>query len=170
MLDCFGLLKSSIERFGGGFFKKLMHKKSDKALSQTDTGMFSCLPHRLTLLTPLQGSPKPTSKEPRHSAMLCNNLPDQESSLDSVTAPQSKRHSIANQNWFARVFQIKPASRVIALNTSKVKGRKELYKMLREWEDYGMEDVYLDKNNSVVHGRVGAANCQSLSLISRGTG
>ncbi|KAI2787156.1 hypothetical protein POX_f07519 [Penicillium oxalicum] len=133
--------KSSIERFGGGFFKKLMHKKSDKALSQTDTG-----------------SPKPTSKEPRHSAMLCNNLPDQESSLDSVTAPQSKRHSIANQNWFARVFQIKPASRVIALNTSKVKGRKELYKMLREWEDYGMEDVYLDKNNSVVHGRVGAAN------------
>ncbi|KAF7717907.1 Uncharacterized protein PECH_002693 [Penicillium ucsense] len=131
--------KSSNERFG--FFKKLMHKKSNKALAQPDTE-----------------SAKPKLKDARNSTMLCHNLPDQESSLESVNAPHNKRHSVANQNWFARVFQIKPASRVIALNTSKVKGRKELYRMLREWEDYGMENVSLDKNNSVVRGRVGAVN------------
>jgi hypothetical protein len=58
----------------------------------------------------------------------------------------------------------------MALNTSKVKGRKEVYRLLREWEDYGMEDVYMDKGNSIVHGRVGEVNCKSslclLALVS----
>jgi hypothetical protein len=32
--------------------------------------------------------------------------------------------------------------------------------MLREWRDYGMEDVRMDKSNSTVHGRVGEVNCR----------
>lgn len=46
------------------------------------------------------------------------------------------------------------------MNISKAKGRKELYKLLREWRDFGMEDVYMDKSNSIVHGRVCEANCK----------
>lgn len=94
---------------------------------------------------------------------MCKEFSDPESSFeanDLHSPPPTKRHSLANHNWFARVFQIKPASRVIALNTSKVKGRKEVYKLLRDWRDYGMEDVYMDKNNSTVHGRVSEANCK----------
>lgn len=159
--------KSSIERFGGGFLKKLMPKKSTKSLSQPETGMFSCLPYRHIMLTSQEDLEKPKA---RNSAMLCNGLPDPESSFDSADAfnpPRNKRLSLANQNWFARVFQIKPASRVIALNTSKMKGRKELYKMLREWKKYGMENVYMDKSNSVVHGRVSEANRKFGSFHSR---
>ena len=70
-----------------------------------------------------------------------------------------------SHNWFARVFQIKPASRVVALDTSKIKGRKEVYKILREWEEYGMEDVYMDKPNNYVHGRVGEVNCKNPSPL-----
>lgn len=162
--------KSSMERFGGGFLKKLMPKKSNKSLFQSETGMFSCLPYRHIMLTSHEDIEKPKARDNRNSAILCNGLPDPESSFDSVNAlnpPRNKRLSLANQNWFARVFQIKPASRVIALNTSKVKGRKELYKLLREWKKYGMEDVYMDKSNSVVHGRVSEVNCKFNRFHSR---
>jgi len=46
----------------------------------------------------------------------------------------------------------------MALNTTKLHGRKEVFRILREWKQYGLEDVYLDKSNSVIHGRVGEAN------------
>lgn len=157
--------KSSMERFGGGFFKKLLPKKSNKSLSSHEAGMFSCIPYRHILLTTHEDMEKPRPKDIRNTAMLCNGFPDPESSVDSVNGinqPRNKRFSLANQNWFARVFQIKPASRVIALNTSKIKGRKEIYKMLREWKEYGMENIYMDKSNSVVHGRVSEVNRKCL--------
>lgn len=73
--------------------------------------------------------------------------------------PRRPRSSAGkSQNWFARVFQLKPATRVVALNTYKVRGRKEIFRILREWKQYGLEDVYLDKTNSIIHGRVGEAN------------
>lgn len=65
-----------------------------------------------------------------------------------------------SQNWLARFFQVKPAIRVIALNASKVKARKDVYKKLLAWKQYGMEEVYLDKINSVIHGKVGEGNCK----------
>lgn len=154
--------KSSMERFGGGLLKKLMSKKGNKGTPQPETGMF----HLPTLwraklkLNQHQEKPQPKPKDPRNSTLLCKGFPGPEDSFEAQNATKNKRLSVANQNWFARVFQIKPASRVIALNTSKVKGRKEVYKLLREWEDYGMENVYMDKSNSIVRGQVGQVNCQ----------
>ena len=72
--------------------------------------------------------------------------------------PHRPKRGNRSQNWFARVFQIKPATRIIALNTSKIRGRKEVFRILREWKQYGLEDVSLDKTNSVIHGRVGEHN------------
>jgi hypothetical protein len=79
-----------------------------------------------------------------------------------ATKPRrSIRSSGISNNWFARVFQFKPATRVVALNVSKIKGRKEIYKMLRDWKQYGIEDIHLDKPNSIIYGRVGESNCTS---------
>ncbi|KAL4772634.1 hypothetical protein BDW60DRAFT_222249 [Aspergillus nidulans var. acristatus] len=76
-----------------------------------------------------------------------------------ATKPRrSIRSSGISNNWFARVFQFKPATRVVALNVSKIKGRKEIYKMLRDWKQYGIEDIHLDKPNSIIYGRVGESN------------
>ncbi|WEW56734.1 serine/threonine-protein kinase gin4 [Emydomyces testavorans] len=63
-----------------------------------------------------------------------------------------------SQNWFMRIFNIKPASKVIALNASKSRARKEVLKILREWKKYGMEDIHFDKQNSVIRGKVGELN------------
>ncbi|KAJ5365632.1 hypothetical protein N7517_008518 [Penicillium concentricum] len=140
--------KASIDRFGGGFFKKLLTKKSNQNMQEAPADKEKYI------------ETMPT-KDNRHSSLMCKGLADTDTSIEADDSPnpfRHKRRSIANHNWFARVFQIKPATQVIALNTSKVKGRKELYKLLREWRDFGMEDVYLDKTNSIVHGRVSEAN------------
>ncbi|KAJ5945997.1 hypothetical protein N7454_002836 [Penicillium verhagenii] len=132
--------KTSMERFGGAL-KKLVTKKSNK--------------------NPQCGIDNLQPKDPRHSELLCKGYPDTESSFeadDPQNPFQNKRRSIANHNWFARVFQIKPATRVLALNASKAKGCKVVHHLLRDWEDYGMEDVRIDKANSIVHGRVGEVN------------
>ncbi|KAJ5825258.1 hypothetical protein N7474_002396 [Penicillium riverlandense] len=143
-----GTRKSSMERFGGVLRKTFMGKKSSK----------NTQPPALE-----KEKEKYYHKDSRNSTMLCKGIADPDSSFEGHD-PQSpppqytKRRSVASQNWFARVFQIKPATRVIALNTSKIKGRKELYRLLRGWVEYGMEDVWMDKSNSVVHGRVGEVN------------
>ncbi|OQE42354.1 hypothetical protein PENCOP_c004G07856 [Penicillium coprophilum] len=140
--------KPSIDRFGGSFFKKLLTKKTNQSMQEPLADKEKDIQTKL-------------AKDARHSSLMCKGLADTDSSIEADDSPNPfhhKRRSIANHNWFARVFQIKPATQVIALSTSKVKGRKELYKLLREWRDFGMEDVYLDKTNSIVHGRVSEAN------------
>lgn len=152
--------KSSMERFGGAL-KKLVSKKANKTASQ-ETGKSTLNCFMLTPLNLKKDNERESLKD-QQAALFCKGLPDPESSFeadDPQSPARNKRLSLANQNWFARVFQIKPATRVIALNTSKVKGRKEVYRLLREWEDYGMEDVTMDKSNSIVHGRVGEVNCE----------
>lgn len=81
---------------------------------------------------------------------------------DKNQKPAPARPSIngKSHNWFARVFQIKPATRVVALNTSKLKGRKDVLKLLREWKQFGMEEAYLDKANGVIRAKVGEVNCK----------
>ncbi|KAJ5670673.1 uncharacterized protein N7477_006036 [Penicillium maclennaniae] len=150
--------KSSMERFGGAL-KKLVSKKANKTAPQ-EIGKSNLNCFVMTSLSFKKDKEKESSKDQQVSP-FCKGFPDKESSFeadDPASPARNKRLSLANHNWFARVFQIKPATRVIALNTSKVKGRKEVYRLLREWEDYGMEDVTMDKNNSIVRGRVGEVN------------
>ncbi|EEP79648.1 conserved hypothetical protein [Uncinocarpus reesii 1704] len=71
---------------------------------------------------------------------------------NSPTLPAS------SQNWFVKFFHIKPATRTIALNTSKSRARREVLKILREWRKYGMEDIYFDKQNSLIRGKVAELN------------
>ncbi|KAL2820015.1 hypothetical protein BJX63DRAFT_444972 [Aspergillus granulosus] len=79
--------------------------------------------------------------------------------VDNKSKLKTRRRSPGkSNNWFARVFQFKPATRVVALKTSEVKGCKEVYRMLVEYQQYGIEDVRLDKPNSIIYGRVGESN------------
>ncbi|KAJ5787789.1 hypothetical protein N7457_002779 [Penicillium paradoxum] len=163
--------KTSMDRFGGGFLKKLMTKKSTKHTQEPTTGERKHGTSRSianqSIDVSLDHETTPT-KDDHHPSLMCKGIADTDSSIegDDQQLPfRNKRRSIANHNWFARVFQIKPATQVIALSTSRAKGRKELYKLLREWQDFGMEDVYLDKTNSIVHGRVGEANFLQLREV-----
>lgn len=157
--------KSSMERFGGGFLKRLMPKKANKDVHQPISGRLSCFYHPYHKLMN-KDDEKPYPKDHHSPDFLCRGTPDKESSLegdDSQNPFLNKRRSVANQNWFARVFHIKPATRVIALNMTRSKSRKEVYRLLREWKEYGMENVHIDKNNSnLVHGQVGEVNGEFL--------
>nr|KMM66857.1 BR serine/threonine-protein kinase 1 [Coccidioides posadasii RMSCC 3488] len=70
----------------------------------------------------------------------------------------SPTHPASSQNWFMKFFRIKAASKVIALNAPKARARKEVIKILREWKRYGIEGIRVDKQNSVIRGRVGELN------------
>lgn len=69
---------------------------------------------------------------------------------------------VISQNWFAKFFGIKPASRIICLQISKARARKELVRTLKEWRKYGLRDIVCEKRagGDVVRGRVDACNCK----------
>ncbi|RMZ83737.1 hypothetical protein DV738_g913, partial [Chaetothyriales sp. CBS 135597] len=65
-----------------------------------------------------------------------------------------------SQNWFAKMFHIKPAMRIMCLSISKTRARKEVVKVLKNWHKYGLRDVGFEKcaGCDVVRGRVDACN------------
>ena len=66
-----------------------------------------------------------------------------------------------SQNWFAKVFNIKPASKLIILSARKARARKEIVKVLREWRKYGVRDVVSEKRTrlgDLITGRVDDMN------------
>ncbi|OAX81148.1 CAMK/CAMKL/GIN4 protein kinase [Emergomyces africanus] len=75
-----------------------------------------------------------------------------------------RRHSGA-QNWFTRFFHVKPATKTLAFQVSKVRARKEVVKILHEWKKYGMQNVHFDKENNIVRGRVAEVNFLRLSPV-----
>ncbi|KAL4940270.1 hypothetical protein BDV06DRAFT_230465 [Aspergillus oleicola] len=121
-------------------FWKFMKRKTTENTSTSTTSPYHSLQQQETPPENPQSSIPRTDTKPRRASK-----------------PSKKGKSRTN-NWLARVFNIKPAVRVVALNTSKIKGRKEVYKMLHEWKEYGIEDIQLDKANSIIYGRVGESN------------
>ncbi|GKZ30092.1 hypothetical protein AbraIFM66950_007786 [Aspergillus brasiliensis] len=125
----------------GGFFRRLITRRANKDAENQDTGPGTADTNVLLHHNPETG-----------------NTTDAE--YDSKPLPPPPRGVGRSQNWFARVFQIKPATRVIALNTSTTKARKYIHKTLREWKKWGMEEVYLDKDKRVIYGSLGEVNLQ----------
>ena len=73
-----------------------------------------------------------------------------------------------SQNWFAKVFHIKPASKLIILSVRKARARKEIVKVLREWRKYGVRDVVSEKrtrSGDLITGRVDDMNREKFSLF-----
>lgn len=64
------------------------------------------------------------------------------------------------QNWLARLFNVKPAMRYICFTVSKRRAREEIARLLQEWREYGMRDIVVDKKRNIVFGRVGLRNCE----------
>ncbi|KAF4153305.1 hypothetical protein CNMCM6069_001003 [Aspergillus lentulus] len=130
----------------GGFFKKFMKKRHsdnfDNGATEVDFADTNPLLKR------------PTETE--------NSFDTDKNQKPAPARPNTNGKS---HNWFARVFQIKPATRVVPLNTSKLKGRKDVLKLLREWKQFGMEEAHLDKANGVIRAKVGEVNCLRLRAV-----
>lgn len=64
-----------------------------------------------------------------------------------------------HQNWLARFLRIKPAVDVMCFQVSKMKARKEVANVFREWRKYGMRDIVVDKVAGRIWARVDVKNC-----------
>ncbi|KAK1965673.1 Pkinase-domain-containing protein [Colletotrichum sublineola] len=68
------------------------------------------------------------------------------------------RNIEVHQNWLARLFGVKPATRHACLVISRKRARQELVILLKSWRRYGMGDIQVDKERNIVFARVGAEN------------
>lgn len=66
------------------------------------------------------------------------------------------------QNWLARFLRIKPAVSVMCFQVSKVRARKEVVAIFREWRKHGMRDIVVDKAAGRIWARVDVENCMCL--------
>lgn len=84
-------------------------------------------------------------------------------SIDAAAAAEALKPIEINQNWLAKIFHLKPASRAIVMQVSKPRARKEVVRTLREWRKFGLRDVVVEKRvgGDVIRGRVDVENCES---------
>lgn len=77
-----------------------------------------------------------------------------------MPSPQTARVIVPQpQNWLARFLRIKPAVSVMCFQVSKVRARKEVAGVFREWRKYGMRDIVVDKAAGRIWARVDVKNC-----------
>jgi hypothetical protein len=64
------------------------------------------------------------------------------------------------QNWLARLFRVRPATKHLCFSISRRRARQEIVILLKEWRKYGIRDVQVDKKRNIVFARVGQKNCK----------
>lgn len=80
---------------------------------------------------------------------------------DEEEEERRRRKIDPQQNWLARIFHVKPAKRHLCLSISQRRARQETVSLLREWKNFGIRDIEVDKLNNIVFARVAANNCES---------
>lgn len=74
--------------------------------------------------------------------------------------PRPIRHRASN--WLARFLGIKPATHILCFQATKLRARREIAAVFRDWRRFGMRDVTVDKRKCIVYASVGKDNCSSL--------
>lgn len=89
----------------------------------------------------------------------------QQNHLNRMQQASRARQIEPQQNWLAKLFHVKPASKFICFCVSKRAARLEVAKVLKDWKRYGIKDVQVDKQRNIVFGKVGKENCKPLLPI-----
>lgn len=87
------------------------------------------------------------------------------SSVSMPTPAVAREIHPQHQNWLMKFLRIKPAVTVLPLQVSRLRARKEMVGLLREWRKYGMRDIVVDKEAGRVWARVAVNNCELFALI-----
>ncbi|KAI0397709.1 hypothetical protein F5Y17DRAFT_454861 [Xylariaceae sp. FL0594] len=83
----------------------------------------------------------------------------------------NKRHDAATrniepqQNWLARLFRVKPATKHLCFSIPRRRARQEIVILLKEWRKYGIRDVQVDKERNIVFARVAEQNYLNLKEV-----
>ncbi|KAL8963391.1 MAG: hypothetical protein Q9193_000344 [Seirophora villosa] len=95
-----------------------------------------------------------------------NNKNNNTSSLSFAAAAAPREIQPQHQNWLMKFLRIKPAVTVLPFQVSRVRARKEIVHVLREWKRYGMRDIVVDKAAGRVWCRVGVKNSLNIRPVS----
>ncbi|RAL65962.1 hypothetical protein DID88_005623 [Monilinia fructigena] len=89
----------------------------------------------------------------------------QQNHLNRMQQASRARQIEPQQNWLAKLFHVKPASKFICFSVSKRAARLEVAKVLKDWKRYGIKDVQVDKQRNIVFGKVGKENFLNLKEV-----
>ena len=137
-------LESNGRRTGGA---NVIRRKKSKTLSKQFSSQKAKQDKDRALMPPPHANPPP------HPSLAQQPSLSQAVQQGRVVRPQ---HS----NWLARFLGIKPAVHVLCFQVSKLRARKEITAVFREWKRFGMEGVVVDKVGGRVFARVGVVNCK----------
>ncbi|KAL8670919.1 MAG: hypothetical protein Q9168_004565 [Polycauliona sp. 1 TL-2023] len=84
----------------------------------------------------------------------------------SLSMPATREIQPWHQNWLQKFLRIKPAVTVLPFQVSRLRARKEMVSLLREWRRYGMRDIVVDKAAGRVWARVGEKNSLHIRPVS----
>uniref|UniRef100_A0A8H7NJL2 non-specific serine/threonine protein kinase n=1 Tax=Bionectria ochroleuca TaxID=29856 RepID=A0A8H7NJL2_BIOOC len=94
--------------------------------------------------------PSASAKEGRSSNVIT--VQPSKDKRDSTAS--SQRNIEVKQNWLARLFRVKPATRYLCMAISRRRARQEVAILLREWRKYGIRGIQVDKQRNIVFARV----------------
>ena len=97
-----------------------------------------------------------------HNGVLRPNKHGKNHSVDNAMVPPSRNPRLIvpqPQNWLARFLRIKPAINVVCFQVSRVRARKKVAGIFREWRKHGMRDIVVDKVTGRIWARVDVKNC-----------
>lgn len=156
------------KKSGRGLFKKIFSGKRGRKDTRTDIGGDYDLDEGNSAATeddtwvynPAQAFMSGGLQNSSHvNIMNRGSKGSQDDKLVSASSTVPRVIQPHHQNWLARFLHIKPAVSVLCFQVSKVKARKEVSNVFREWRKYGMKDIVVDKVAGRVWARVDAKNC-----------
>ncbi|KAI0434860.1 hypothetical protein F5Y09DRAFT_190579 [Xylaria sp. FL1042] len=86
-------------------------------------------------------------------------------SSNDWTDEGTARNIEPQQNWLARLFRVKPATKYLCFTISRRRARQEIVILLKEWRKYGIRDVEVDKERNIVFARVGESNYLNIKEV-----
>ncbi|KAL8798036.1 MAG: hypothetical protein Q9182_007018 [Xanthomendoza sp. 2 TL-2023] len=92
--------------------------------------------------------------------------PSNKSSLSIVQESVPREIQPRHQNWLQKFLRIKPAVTVLPFQVSRVRARKEMVNLLKEWRRYGMREIVVDKVAGRVWAKVGEKNSLHIRPVS----
>jgi len=113
------------------------------------------IPHILIDITVPQKDDTPSPKPVSMFSHPARPPQDSKRGEDATT-----RNIEPQQNWLARLFRVKPATKHLCFSISRRRARQEMVILLKEWRKYGIRDVQVDKERNIVFARVGEKNCR----------
>jgi hypothetical protein len=147
--------------------KQQQHPRSSNTKQLTNSA-----DEELDGVSSLQPEPKPnrkskwTKRESQHKmdSTLYTLKNESETSIwkdvDDAASVTSVRRIEAQQHWIAKLFHVDPVKRHLCFTISKVRARKEIVRQLRKWRKFGIRDIEVDKERSIVFARVDKENCK----------